>query len=114
MQIAAGSAHTLILRADSALYACGRNTAGQLGLGASGHDAPPVLCLTRIAALSGLEVHDVRADADTSAALVGDCGDAAGGALYRWGGALYRWGGAPSQPAPVALPALVEGAAPPP
>jgi len=98
--VAAGSAHTLILCADCTVYACGRSTAGQLGLGASGEGAGCEHTPTLVGSLGGLAVRSVLAAGDASAALV-HAPDAHDGAL-----ALYQWGRAPSQLAPVSLPTL--------
>ena len=76
-----GRAHSLALSSGGAVFAFGRASSGQCGLGASGANAPNVLRPTRVAALAALPAREVRARGDASAALV----SAEAGSAYQWG-----------------------------
>ncbi|KAL6771439.1 UVR8 [Auxenochlorella protothecoides x Auxenochlorella symbiontica] len=78
-QVACGDMHTLALTVDGAVYAFGRNQAGQLGI-PSQYDA---LEPTRVAALEGKHVRQVSCGGEHSLAVV------EGGQLYVWGWGKY-------------------------
>jgi len=78
VQVAAGGAHSLALGADGAVFSFGSDAHGQCGHGTS---ATRVLLPTRVEALARLVVCEVRATANTSAALVGEEPTI----LYAWG-----------------------------
>lgn len=50
--VAAGSAHTLIVRNDGSLWSCGNNTAYQLGNGSAQHSSTPVRIASDVIAVS--------------------------------------------------------------
>jgi len=78
VQVAAGAAHSLALATDGTVYSFGRASAGQCGHGACGEHAPGVLVPVRVDALAHIQVREVRASADTSAACIAAL-------VYRWG-----------------------------
>ena len=49
--VACGSWHTLILKTDGTLWACGSNDSGQLGIEATANQAVPVQVMTDVAAI---------------------------------------------------------------
>jgi len=79
VQVAAGAAHSLALCTDGTVCSFGRAADGQCGTSGGG---AAVLVPTRVDALAALDVREVRASADTSAALVAAEPAAV---LYRWG-----------------------------
>lgn len=57
IQVAAGAAHTLFLKSDGTVFACGSNTAGQLGDGTLVNKSYPVQVLTGLSTpLTGVSV----------------------------------------------------------
>lgn len=69
--VACGGYHTLILKTDGTLWACGSNDSGQLGIEATANQAVPVQVMTDVAAIS--------AGSNYSAAVKTD------GTLWTWG-----------------------------
>jgi alpha-tubulin suppressor-like RCC1 family protein len=64
--IAAGYLHSLFLRSDGKVFACGRNGSGQLGDGTTTHNSTPIAILTTnigtslpITAIAGGELHSL-------------------------------------------------------
>lgn len=79
VQVAAGSAHSLVLGADGAVYSFGKAAHGQCGHGTSGEH---VLLPTRVEALAHEAVREVQAEAEASSALVVGSGTVR---RYAWG-----------------------------
>ncbi|MBP3318941.1 MAG: hypothetical protein J6K94_02955 [Ruminiclostridium sp.] len=73
--VACGSFHTLILKTDGTLWACGNNNSGQLGVVDTSDQAAPVQVMTDVAAIS--------AGSGFSAAIKTD------GTLWTWGDNQY-------------------------
>jgi ubiquitin-protein ligase E3 A len=92
VQVACGRRHTLCVTATSAVYAWGRNGAGQLGLGDAADRRSPAL----VAALWALPVTALAAGDAHSAALTSN-------------GFLFTWGG--NEAGQLGLPAAAEVAA---
>jgi alpha-tubulin suppressor-like RCC1 family protein len=96
--VARGFNHTLLLRADGTVWACGRNTSGQLGDGTTtGRDVP--------VQVQGLgNIMQISAGSESSYAVD------ASGALWAWGRNTFgNLGQGTEDSAPHAAPALIPG-----
>jgi len=79
VSIATASCHTLALRSDGTVWACGGNDKGQLGIGSADNDAHPGL--SQVAGLA--DVVAVAASGGSSYALKSD------GTVWAWGDNTY-------------------------